>query len=65
MKISMLEKSEKERAAELEWPNVATLSEISLKSIQENYAHKCKVGQRKMKAVDLGLQSFASLLCLL
>jgi hypothetical protein len=57
MKMSILEKSDKERAAQLEWPNGATLSEISLKCTQDDYANICKVGQRKMKRVDLGLKS--------
>jgi hypothetical protein len=38
MKISMLEESDKEKAAQFEWPNGATPSEVSLKHMQENYA---------------------------
>ena len=43
----------------------ATLPEIYLKCIQDDYVHICKVGQRKMKSVELGLKSFASPLCFL
>jgi hypothetical protein len=38
MKISILEESDKGKAAQLEWPNGATISEVSLKYMQENYA---------------------------
>jgi hypothetical protein len=38
MKISMLEKSDKERGAQLEWPDDAIFPGMSLKYIQDGYA---------------------------
>jgi hypothetical protein len=55
----------RQKTAQLEWPIGAALPEVSLKSIQNDYAQICKVGQRKMNSVDLGLKSFASPLCFL